>query len=86
MNLYMKVILWIIKGREVNNKREGIGEYIYENGDYYIGQFVNDIIHGKGKDYYENGLLMYEGDFLNDQWEGFGKFINENGIILLGNL
>ena len=28
-------------GEIVNGKAEGNGKYIYENGDYYIGQWLN---------------------------------------------
>ena len=27
------------------------GEYIYDNGDYYIGELLDEIPHGKGELY-----------------------------------
>ena len=58
---------------------EGNGKYINENGDYYIGPFLNDKYHGKGKEYYKNGSLKYEGEYINDKKEGIGRFIMEDG-------
>ena len=49
-----------------------------ENGEYYIGQFKNNLRNGKGTEYYSNGKIKYEGDFVNDEYEGNGKYIYEN--------
>ena len=66
-------------GDWINNKYEGNGKKIYENGVYYIGQFKNGVKYGKGKEYYSHGNIKYEGDFINDKFEGNGKYIYENG-------
>ena len=34
-------------GDWINDKREGNGKYILEDGKYYIGQFKNDLGNGK---------------------------------------
>ena len=31
-----------------NDKFEGTGKFYYTNGNYYIGQFINGLKHGKG--------------------------------------
>ena len=64
----------IYEGDFVNNKPEGNGKDIYQNGDYYIGQFKNGLRNGIGTMYYSNGNIMYEGDLVNDKFEGNGKF------------
>ena len=46
----------IYEGEMKNNKFEGYGKYIWENGEYYIGQFVNNLRHGKGILYYNNNI------------------------------
>ena len=69
------------EGFTKNNKPEGYGKYIYENGNYYIGQWLNDLRHGKGTLYYKNNTIKYEGDFVKDKYEGYGKYIWEDGII-----
>ena len=35
---------------------------ILDNGDYYIGELENNLKHGKGIIYYNNGKIKYEGD------------------------
>ena len=57
---------------------------IYDNGDYYIGEMLNDKAHGKGILYYKNGNIKYDGDFVNDKFEGNGKYIWENGNYYIG--
>ena len=52
-------------GDWINNKREGNGKYIFENGEYYIGQYKNGLRNGKGTMYYSNGNIKYEGDWIN---------------------
>ena len=52
---------------------------IYEDGKYYIGQFKENLKHGKGRMFYSNRKLMYDGDWRNDKREGDGKYIFENG-------
>ena len=46
---------------------EGNGKYIWEDGEYYIGQYKNGLFHGKGTEYYSNGKIMYEGDYINEK-------------------
>ena len=72
------------EGKFINGKLEGNGKYIWENGQYYIGQWKNGKKHGKGIIYYKDGTIMYEGDFINDKKEGNGKFIWKNGKYYIG--
>ena len=44
------------EGDFVVGKAKGQGKYTWENGNYYIGQWLNDKKHGKGKKY-EKGRL-----------------------------
>ena len=44
----------IYEGDFVNDKYEGYGKLIYENGSYYIGSFKNGIPHGEGRMYEKN--------------------------------
>ena len=70
------------EGDWVNNKAEGNGKYIWENGEYYIGQEKNGLKEGKGTMYYSNGNIKYDGDSINDKYEGNGK---DNIIIIENN-
>ena len=42
------------EGDFINGKREGNGEFNWVNGEYYIGQFKNDLPNEKGALYYSN--------------------------------
>ena len=65
-------------------KKEGNGKFIWENGEYYIGEYLNDLKNGKGKIYYNNNSIKYDGDFVNDKFEGKGKFIWEFNYVTSG--
>ena len=54
------------EGDWIVGKFEGKGKYIWENGEYYIGQEKNGLRHGKGIEYYSNGKIRYKGNFVND--------------------
>ena len=38
-------------------------------------QYKNDLIHGKGIEYYKTGNKKYEGDFMECKREGEGNYI-----------
>ena len=58
---------------------------MYENGEYYIGQFRNGLRNDKGILYYKNGNIKYDGEFVDDEFEGNGKYYYENGEYYVGN-
>ena len=60
---YGTLIYSIIQLLKTKNK-------IYDNGDYYIGEMLNNVPHGKGILYYKNGNVKYDGEFVNDKFEG----------------
>ena len=58
------------KGDFINDKKDGIGHFIYEDGKYYIGQWSNNLRNGKGTLYYPNGKIEKEGNFINNVFAG----------------
>ena len=71
----------LYEGDFINDKFEGKGKYIYDDGDY-----KNGLRNGKGIIYYKNGNIMSEGGYINDKKGGmeniFGKIVHiilENG-------
>ena len=77
----------IINENNINNKFKNIIDIynkiikinknkIYENGDKYIGEFINNLKNGKGILYYNKNNKFernrYEGDFKDDKLEGKG--------------
>ena len=51
----------------INDKKEGNGKWIDGCGNYYIGQFKDNLRNGKGKVYLPNGIMIYDGIFINDK-------------------
>ena len=72
----MRVILLKVNLMEMEN--------IYDNGDYFIGEYKNSLRNGKGILYYKNGNIQYEGDYVNGKSEGNGKYIWEDGTYYIG--
>ena len=64
----------LYKGDIKDNKKEGKGEEISNEG-IYIGSFHNDKKNGKGKFVYNLNGDVYEGDFKDDLFEGEGHYI-----------
>ncbi len=56
---------------------------IYENGDIYNGDYIDDKMNGKGVLEYNN-KDVYEGDFLNNFKHGYGVMKYVNGNIYTG--
>ena len=56
-------------GEFINGKCEGTGKYVWEDGEYYLGQWKNGLKHGKGILYYKDGSIKYDGGFINDKRE-----------------
>ena len=96
--LYYKNSDLLYDGDFLDDKFEGNGKYnnknnhdkfdegkrYYENGGYYIGEFVNGLRHGKGILYNSEGKIIYKGDFKNDKFDGYGKYIFKNGNVYEG--
>ena len=68
-----------------NGKYEGSGKLIYEDGNYYLGEFINGKPNGKGKLYDKNNKIIFEGEYASGKKEGNGKLYLENGNYYIGN-
>ncbi len=51
--------------------QKGSNEFLFPNGNRYVGEFKGNLMHGKGKFYWTNGNV-YEGDFKNGMRHGKG--------------
>jgi hypothetical protein len=56
-------------------KKQGLGKLIFDNGDFYEGEFENDLMMGVGRFTQVNPWSIYEGEFLEGKMEGLGKKI-----------
>lgn len=43
--------------------KQGFGKLTYPEGPFYLGQFVDDKMHGKGVLYYEENKPAYDGEW-----------------------
>ena len=53
------------------------------NGDYYIGEFKDSKMHGKGTYYFKDGG-KYTGEYFNDKKNGQGTYCFDNGYKYIG--
>ena len=67
----------VLEGRFTNGRVNGKGIFITVKGNKYVGDFVNNKLHGKGKLTTKN--IQYSGDFKNNKMDGKGKIIFNNG-------
>ena len=65
--LYSKNGKIIYYGEFFEDKFEGNGKYIYNNGDYYIGKWKDSKRNGKGILIDKKGKIKYIGIFIDDQ-------------------
>ena len=65
--------------------RNGFQTKIYENGDKYVGNFINGKRTGKGTYTWAATGNKYIGDFINGKRSGKGTFIWASGDIYVGD-
>ena len=64
------------------NNATGYGSIQYNNGDYYVGPWINYKKEGDGFMIYEN-LDIYNGDWVDNVRSGIGFFLNANNEVFL---
>ena len=67
--------------------QSGTGCYTYANGDYYTGNFANDMKHGVGTARYsvdEGGFEIYTGEYEKDLKHGIGTYKYADGLVEVG--
>jgi hypothetical protein len=64
----------IYQGQCVNDKPNGAGEVVFNNGDYFIGSFKNGRIDGKGKWTSGSSGNSYSGSWRDGKREGVGTY------------
>ena len=64
--------------------RHGRGLFMWEDGEYYLGYWENDMQEGMGTNVYSNGN-KYEGYYKNGKKEGKGSYEWKNGDIYIGD-
>ncbi|MCH2194357.1 glycosyltransferase family 39 protein [Kordia sp.] len=64
-----------------NEKRNGLGTYVWEDGQKYIGQWKNDVRHGEGAVFFNNGESL-KGIWENGKLNGEVVKKDRNGTII----
>ena len=75
---------YIYSGEFKNNKKEGLGTIIWEDGCKYQGEFKNNQMNGTGIIEF-SGNNYYQGDVKNGKMEGFGIFFWDDKRKYIGN-
>lgn len=65
--------------------KDGYGEIMYPNGDFYKGNFKKNLKEGTGKYYYSKFSVKYKGEFKEDLRMGSGFLIFSSGDVYHGN-
>ena len=83
--LYFGFVYFITTIRNpILNIREYKGVILQKNGAYFIGNFSNGKMQGKGRKVMAD-LTVYEGNFVNNKEEGKGRCIFPSGAIYEGD-
>ena len=65
-------------GDLVDGKKEGTGQFSFEDGSFFSGEIKNGSLHGKGIAIWPSGTV-YDGDWENGKRNGMGVEFNIRG-------
>ncbi|CAI2378234.1 unnamed protein product [Moneuplotes crassus] len=80
--LLKRTILY--QGRYDDAKKTGKGDFVFPNGDFYRGNFSNDLREGFGTLVSFKNNFVYKGEFKQDEIRGNGICLHSNGMIIDG--
>ena len=72
------------KGCVAGNCTNGYGMYTFDNGDKFVGEWVNGVREGQGVYFYNSGAV-YTGNFKNNTLSGYGYCKWASGSFYLGD-
>ena len=87
--LYLLIILCLFSNVSWSDKcvqgdcKNGLGTYLWDRGDKYVGEWKMQNMHGFGIGTWPNGD-RYEGDWVNGQRTGQGKYFYSGGGVYTG--
>ena len=70
--------------RKENRKMQGLWEYVWADGDKYVGEYKDGKNHGWGNLRQRNGH-EYTGNWVSDEISGIGRMVQPNGDTYEGN-
>lgn len=74
---------YVKEGMWKNGELNGIARWIYSNGTYYSGEYLNDKWEGNGVIVYEGGN-HYNGQWKNGFYHGYGTMYHKDGTAECG--
>ena len=87
--LYLLIILCLFSNVSWSGEclqgdcKNGLGTYLWDSGDKYVGEFSNGLANGEGLYTTADGDV-YEGGFKNQKFHGHGKWSRANGDVYVG--
>ena len=80
----IKYVNALYTGECKNNKRDGRGRVVFDDGAKYEGDWKADKKEGKGKYTYASGAI-YDGYWSNNKKNGIGKYTDLSGNVYVGS-
>jgi hypothetical protein len=68
-------------GEWKDDKKNGQGSFVYENGERYEGRWENDLRHGNGRLFYPDGTFL-EGKWDNDMLNGPAVLYSNDSTVI----
>ena len=69
------------EGEFIKNKREGTGVRVYRSGDFYGGEWLNNLPHGRGRMEWRDRGEVYIGDWFKGVQNGYGEMLWETELV-----
>ena len=80
-----KMSIGVYEGeRNADGKRHGQGTWTADNGDKYVGGYVDGERSGTGRYDFAGGAVYYEGEYLNNKKHGAGKMVYPDSSCVRG--
>ena len=67
---------------EIKNGKGFMKEFACDNHIFYESQYLYGLRNGKGKVYFDDGILIFEGEYLNGKKNGKGKEYDFDGNLI----
>ena len=71
------------EGGYVNDKKNGMGQFTWESGNFYKGVYKDDERHGYGEMYWKDGSV-YKGEWVHGIQNGVGRMEFPDGRVKEG--
>lgn len=70
----------VYQGSFVDGERCGIGQFVFTDGSFYGGSWMNDVMHSKGR-YLVTGKTYSDGNWVKGEFLGKTEEVNTEGLL-----